>query len=397
MGGGHGSSRTLGKLRNGLKIDMGNFHTVNVNASANLMTTGGSVTGADVTSALQVAGKEIPVGQCFCVGFTGAALGGGIGPYSGLYGAVSDSLISVKMVTGTGDLITVSAKEHPELLWGLKAAGYNFGIVTSLTYRVYDATNDGLAMNADLVFPGNMSSALWAVAQSFVGNQPRELAITFAVRYDPQAKTVLITAGLIYAGPLAQGRQVIQPFLDLRPTILNISTVPYKDISRSTIFGSIVKGCMPGNNFIPYAVNLYQIDVDDLKGVVDYMQASIAAEPQLERAFLEIYQYAPYGFQLYGDADSAFSGRDVVMFASINGFLRSPLDAVLVDPWAQDLRDRLQQGSGRDKLHTYVNLANGDEGPEAWYGEEKLGRLRALKRRYDPEGLFGFYNDVGGV
>lgn len=132
----------------------------------------------------------VATGQCYCVGFTGAALGGGVGPYSGLYGAISDSLSSVEMVTGTGDLITVSAEEHSDLFWGLKGAGFNYGIATSLTWKVYDASNGGFAMNADLIFPANMSRSVWSVAQSFVGKQPKELAITFAVRYDPQAGAV---------------------------------------------------------------------------------------------------------------------------------------------------------------------------------------------------------------
>lgn len=128
--------------------------------------------------------QTVAVAQCDCVGFTGATLGGGIGPYSGLYGAMSDSVSSIEMITGRGDILTVSADDYSDLFWGMKGAGFNYGIVTSLTYEVYDATNDGLAMNADMIFAGSQNGSVWALAQSFVGKQPKELTVTFSIEYD---------------------------------------------------------------------------------------------------------------------------------------------------------------------------------------------------------------------
>ena len=115
---------------------------------------------------------------------TGFTLGGGIGPYSGLYGTASDSVASIEMVTGTGEILTVSKTQHPDLFWGMKGAGFNYGVVTSITYNIYDATNGGQAMNADMTFPGSQNESVWELARSFVGHQPKELAITFSLAYN---------------------------------------------------------------------------------------------------------------------------------------------------------------------------------------------------------------------
>lgn len=68
----------------------------------------------------------------------GATLGAGVGRYQGLHGLIIDSLISVRMVTAEGDIISVSAHEHADLFWGLRGAGMNFGIILSAKYQVYD-------------------------------------------------------------------------------------------------------------------------------------------------------------------------------------------------------------------------------------------------------------------
>ena len=126
----------------------------------------------------------IETGYDSCVGVLGATLGGGVGPYGGLHGLQIDALQSVRMVTGTGSLISVSETSHPDLWWGMRGAGFNFGIVTSATFQVYDFTNNGQAMNADLRFHASQNASLYEFAQSYVGKLPDAFAIDIAIGYN---------------------------------------------------------------------------------------------------------------------------------------------------------------------------------------------------------------------
>lgn len=124
------------------------------------------------------------VGSCSCVGVVGATLGGGVGPYGGLHGLMIDSLQSVRMVTGTGSLIDVSNTSHPDLWWGMRGAGFNFGIVISATYKIYDVTNDGQVMNADFRFHAFQNQSIFEFTQSFVGRQPDNFYIDIGIAYN---------------------------------------------------------------------------------------------------------------------------------------------------------------------------------------------------------------------
>ena len=88
------------------------------------------------------------------------------------------------MITGTGALINVSANSHPELFWGMRGAGFNFGIVTSATYQVFDFTNNGQAMKADFRFHANRNGSLYEFARSYAGKMPDRFAIDIAIAYD---------------------------------------------------------------------------------------------------------------------------------------------------------------------------------------------------------------------
>jgi FAD/FMN-containing dehydrogenase len=110
----------------------------------------------------------------------GVTLGGGIGPLTGAHGLLIDSLLSVEMVTGAGQILTVSAKKNERLFWGVRGAGFNFGIVTSATYRVYDALNDGNVYNADLLFPAEANGTIFEILSTYQGTQDDKLAISIA-------------------------------------------------------------------------------------------------------------------------------------------------------------------------------------------------------------------------
>lgn len=97
-----------------------------------------------------------------------------------------DALQSVKMVTGTGSLIEVSNTSHPDLWWGMRGAGFNFGIVTSATYKIYDFTYNGHVMNADFLFHPFQNGSLFEYAQSFVGRQPDNFYIDIGIGYNEE-------------------------------------------------------------------------------------------------------------------------------------------------------------------------------------------------------------------
>jgi FAD/FMN-containing dehydrogenase len=175
------------------------------------MTIGGGVIFADIFDILYAAGKEIrkdlillklyymekmltkiisETGSGSCVGMVGATLGGGIGRLQGLHGLILDALVSVEIVTAAGNLITASRQENAGLFWALRGTGANFGIITSATYTVYNATNGGQFFNADFAFLPSASTKYWEILQSFDETLPAALSLTTSVRYNA-------TAGLV--------------------------------------------------------------------------------------------------------------------------------------------------------------------------------------------------------
>lgn len=170
-------------------------------------------------------------------------------------------------------------------------------------------------MNADMIFPGALNGSIWELVKSLTATQPKELSIGLGIRYSP-GSGIIIAANFIYAGPQEQGTALIQPFLDLQPLNLNISTVAWKDIPAVASYGAILEvGCIPGVYYVPNTVNLFQIDVENLVRVIDYMNATMAASNTLSSGGSVVWQqYAPYGFHLQEQSSSAFPHRDTVAF-----------------------------------------------------------------------------------
>ncbi|KAF2008706.1 FAD-binding domain-containing protein [Aaosphaeria arxii CBS 175.79] len=403
-GGGHGYSGTLGAIKDGIQLDMGNFNTVFVDADKNLMTAGGSLRFRDVAAAAHAKGKSTTIGACSCVGIGGATLGGGIGFYSGLYGAISDSLHSVDIVTGTGELLTASDTENQDLFWGIKGAGFNFGSVTSFTYRVHDQPNGGMVMNADMTFTGAQNASIWEFSKTMLGTQPPELSLVFAMRYDPEKSDIAIIVNAIYAGPLEDGKALLEPLLKLEPTNVAISYIPWKDAPDTAVYGITKMTCASSYTYVPHAINLYDINVEALSELTKHVYNVTSTTPAVQGTLFTFTQYASQGFRANSDANmtakgrvgSSFPYREPTVFVQIDGLSFDPSSVDALDAFGNEIRAQLLELSGQNHLELYSNFARGDEGAEAWYGTENLPRLQALKARYDPKGLFSFYNPIGG-
>lgn len=129
-------------------------------------------------------------GSCSYVGFVGATLGAGIGFFSGRFGLMIDSLMSVKMITASGDHIEVSEDSNSDLFWGLRGAGANFGIVTSATYKLHQQANAGQVFYADLIYPTDVKEDYFNALQALGDNWPPELGACHAIFWDPSSNAV---------------------------------------------------------------------------------------------------------------------------------------------------------------------------------------------------------------
>lgn len=219
------------------------------------------------------------------------------------------------MVTGSGEILNVSETQNSDLFYAVKGAGFNYGIATSITYRIYPATNNGQAMNADMIFPGSLNGSVWELVESISASQPKELSVGLGITYSAESG-ISIAVNFIYAGTQENGTALIQPFLDLDPQSLNISTVAWNDIPAVASYGAIEKyGCTPGVYYVPNGINLYQVDVPNLISVINYMNTTLAANETLATGFSIVWQqYASYGFQQQTLNSSAFPYRDAIAF-----------------------------------------------------------------------------------
>lgn len=104
--------------------------------------------------AAHAANAHIVTGVCNSVGVVSALLGGGLGNLIALYGLGVDNILAARLITATGDLLTVSKDENADLFWGLRGAGHNFGIVSSLTVRAHEQVNGGTHWAGTVALPG---------------------------------------------------------------------------------------------------------------------------------------------------------------------------------------------------------------------------------------------------
>ncbi len=135
-GGGHNVAGH-GTVEDGLVIDLGSLRTVTVDANTRMLSVGPGATLGDVDRATEPFGLALPVGVVSQTGIAGLTLGGGMGWLVRKHGLTVDNLVAAEVVTAAGDLVRADETGNPDLLWGLKGGGGNFGVVTSFTYRAY--------------------------------------------------------------------------------------------------------------------------------------------------------------------------------------------------------------------------------------------------------------------
>ena len=180
-GGGH-SIPGLSTCDDGIVIDLSRMRGAEVDAEHRVARVGGGSLLGELDDAAQAAGLVCPVGVVSHTGVAGLTLGGGMGRLQRRYGLTIDNLRAVELVTADGRLVRASDDENPELFWGLRGAGANFGIATAFEFALHPF--DGTVTHGVVTHPIDRLDDVVALFRETVESGPDEVMPTLAVSRD---------------------------------------------------------------------------------------------------------------------------------------------------------------------------------------------------------------------
>lgn len=227
-GGGHSTAGTSSS-KGGLVIDLSRMKRVSVDSSSKTITAQGGATWKEVDEAGAAHGLATVGGTVNHTGVGGLTLGGGYGWLSGQYGLTIDNLRSARVVLADGSLVTASATEHPDLFWGLRGAGYNFGVVVEFTYQAYDQSP--LVYSGILAFsPDKLEKVVELLNGTLADPDARSGAMCIIAQV-PDGSGPMIVVICFYNGTREEGQTRFAGFLALEPVLNTVDMIPYSVVN----------------------------------------------------------------------------------------------------------------------------------------------------------------------
>ncbi|MBS0452390.1 MAG: FAD-binding oxidoreductase [Proteobacteria bacterium] len=378
-GGHHIAGNAVGE--GALVLDMSGMNGVEVDAAARTARVQPGALLRDFDGAAQAHGLATPLGINSTTGVAGLTLGGGFGWLTRRYGLSVDNLLSATVVTPDGQVRTASAQSEPELFWGIRGGGGNFGVVTAFDFRLHPV---GPQVHAGLVvYPFAQATKVLRAWRDFTATAPDELSVWAVLRKAPPLPFLpasshgqeVVVFALMHCGSLEDGERAAAPVLQFGDVLgSHLGPTPYAGFQ--TAFDPLLAA---GSRNYWKSHNFSHIDDTAL----DRLVAAAGALPGPE---CEIF-VAQLGGAMgrVGPAETPFVGRDARYIVNLHGRWSDPADDAKVRDWARRAFTELAPhatGNG------YVNFLTEDEGARvaASYGKN-YARLQQVKRRYDPDNL----------
>ncbi len=389
-GGGHHVAGH-GTVDGGLVLDMRDMNGVWVDPANKTVRVQGGATWGQVDREAQVFGLAVPGGVVSTTGVGGLTLGGGIGWLHRKWGLSCDNLVAAQVVLASGELVTASDDENPDLFWAIRGGGGNFGVVVDFTFRAHAVGPDvALAAVFHEAAAGAELMPQWRDLALRAGDEVTTRALYWSLPVDDgvpppiQGKDVFIVAAL-YAGAASAGQGIIDEFRGLGTPLFDLT----EHIPTYRAFQA---------GFDPLVANLHSYWKSTYLDELDDDAMAFIHERAMSRPDPSVLIHVP----IMGGATAAvpaeataFGDRSAPFMLSIDGGTYDPAKFGEVREWVRDsiTAARRLDGAGG----AYLNFS-GDESTDETVVEQQFGsnlaRLRRVKKTYDPGNLFRINNNI---
>ncbi|HUE76159.1 MAG TPA: FAD-binding oxidoreductase [Chloroflexota bacterium] len=379
-GGGHNGAG-LGTCDDGLVIDLARMRGVRVDPIAKTARAEGGCQLGDVDHATHAFGLATPFGIMSTTGVAGLTLGGGLGHLTRACGLSIDNLLEADVVLADGRLVTASERENSDLLWALRGGGGNFGVVTSLLFRLHPVST---VYGGPMIWPIEQTAEIMRWYRDFIVEAPETINGFFAFLKVPpgppfpeewHAKSACAIVWCCTA-PQAEAEQLFEPIRRRFPPAIDfVGPLPYPALQ--SMFDPLYP---PGLQWY------WRADfVDELSDAA--IAKHIEFGSQLPSLLSTMHLYPINGAaSRAGKNDTAWSYRQSTWGSVFGGIDPDPANAEKIREWTVAYWEALHPHSAGG---AYVNMMmdEGQERVQASY-RDNYPRLAAVKATYDPANLF---------
>ena len=311
------------------------------------------------------------------VGVVGYSLGGGISWLSRKLGLAANSVTAIELVTADGRHVRCDAEHEPELFWALRGGGGNFGVVTSIDFRLYPISE---VYAGWLIFPIERAPEILTAWQRWTETVPDEMTSVGRILNIPPLPTVpeplrgrsVAVIETIYIGDEAEAAELLAPLRALGAEIDTHATIPVTGLQKLH---------MDPEEPVPGKGDGMMLDSLTPEAIMQITEIATPDSPllsvEVRHVGGELARTAP-GSGVLGSLDAAYA-----MFAV--GIPMSPQSAEGIE---RDI-SRLQRALARwDSGRMYLNFAEHPRSGRSLFGEDGYARLRRVKTEVDPENVF---------
>ncbi len=389
-GGGH-SAQGHGSWDDALVIDTSPIKDIAIDPDARTIRAGAGLTWGEFDAATAEHGLAVTGGRFSTTGIAGLTLGSGSGWLERRCGLTADNLIEADLVTANGELVTASRESNPDLFWGIRGGGGNFGIVTSFTYGLHEI--GPIVLGGMMACLPERAPETLRFLRDYMVDAPDDLGLGAAFisappePFVPEEMHFAPMFGLIvcWTGDPEEGQRVLAPIREVAQPVMDIvQPIPYVALQSMLDAGG------------PHGTRAY-MKAEFLPELSDEVIEKLAAHGASRPGPLVQLLLEPLGGAIarVPEGETALGRRDVPWCYHALSLWMDPGEeaAAAHTAWAKELSSDL---APHTTTGVYLNFTSdeGDERVRDMFGPERYAKLVALKDRYDPENVFRLNQNI---